>query len=433
MTPSQYSNTAKLLHWAIALAIGFQISLGFRLEELDKGAAQFWGYQMHKSVGITILMLSLIRVVIRFVHPRPALPVDSPWAQFLAKAVHFLLYAVMLGGPLTGWIVISTGKVKFPTLLFGVVPWPHLPLPQSFHEPGEILHTILALTAIGLLLLHVAGALRHQLVKDENILGRMVPGLGGTRISHGKAVLGVVVGLAAIIGAVAWAKLIPAPTNAMPPPAALPQADPDGDGDATPATDNVVAPKPPETDALPKPDDKSAQAELPTVAAPMALASWHIAKGGQLGFATTWSGTPVHGHFGRWDADVEFSPDVLDKSTVQVTVDLASVNTADGQRDEMLKSDTFFDLAAHPNAIFTTKRITHTGGDHYTAAGTLNLHGQTRPVTLSFTLKIDKGVAHVAGSTRLNRTSFGVGSGDYAATDQIPDPVSISFSFTAKS
>ncbi len=437
MTASQYSTTAKWLHWAIALALGFQISLGWRLEELDKGAAQFWGFQMHKSVGITILLLTVGRVLIRWLHPRPAPPADSAWAQFLAKAVHFLLYAVMLGGPLTGWILVSTGKVKFPTLLFGVVPWPHLPLPQGFHEPAEILHSVLALLGIGLFLLHVAGALRHQFSKNENILGRMVPGLGGDAISNGKATLGAGLAIAAVIGAMAFAKMMPAPVatpdvnlpKEIPAPGiapTLPEAHKvDPDGKEAPAPGNAI-------DAKDEKAKEVDEATSPAAVMPMKLSTWQVAKGGKLGFGTTWSGMPVRGSFGRWDADVRFSPDVLDQSSVKVTVDLASVNTADGQRDEMLKSDTFFNLAAHPSAIFNATRFTHTSGDRYTATGTLTLHGQTRPVTLNFTLKIDQGVAHVTGSTQFNRSSFGVGSGDYAKTDEIPDAVSVTFSFAAK-
>jgi polyisoprenoid-binding protein YceI len=122
---------------------------------------------------------------------------------------------------------------------------------------------------------------------------------------------------------------------------------------------------------------------------------------------------------------------MLEKSRITVRVTLASADTGDGQRDDMLKSDSFFDSLAHPVAVFTARRISHRGGDRYTATGTLSLRGETRPVTLTFSLKIDSGRAVVRGTATLNRTEFGVGSGEYAATDQIPDQVAVSFSFTA--
>jgi polyisoprenoid-binding protein YceI len=252
--------------------------------------------------------------------------------------------------------------------------------------------------------------------------------LGGASISKSKAAIGVGLALAAMIGAMAWAKLTPAPVggaSVTPPAAAQPGFAPapelDADGD-----------EPAEADKAKEEEEEEKEKETTAADKPATLADWQVAKGGKLGFATTWTGTPVNGSFGRWDADIKFSSAMLAQSAVKVSVDLASVNTADGQRDEMLQSDTFFNTAAHPKAIFTATSFTHKGGDKYTAAGTLNLHGQSRPVALNFTLKIDGSIARVSGSTSFNRTSFGVGTGDYAATNDIPDPVSVSFSFTAK-
>jgi cytochrome b561/polyisoprenoid-binding protein YceI len=431
MTPTQYSTTAKILHWLIALALAFQLSLGWRLEDLDKGAAQFWGFQLHKSVGITILLLTLARVAIRFWHPRPALPADSKWAQRLAKFVHGALYAVMLGGPLTGWAIVSTGKIKFPTLIFGVIPWPHLPLPNALHEPLEEMHELLAFVGALLILLHVAGALRHQFGQGENLLGRMVPGLSGVSISKSKAAIGAGLAIAAFIGAMALAKMMPAPVAPEVAPAAAAQPG-FAPAIAPPAKLDADGDEPAEAEEIKPEEVGTKEKETSAAEQPIPLTNWQVAKGGKLGFTSNWSGTPINGSFGRWDADIKFSPAMLAQSAVKVSVDLASVNTADSQRDEMLQSDTFFNTAAHPKAVFTATSFTHKGGDKYTAAGTLNLHGQSRPVALNFSLKIDGGTARVSGSTSFNRTSFGVGTGDYAATDQIADPVRVSFSFTAK-
>jgi cytochrome b561 len=191
----RYSRTAMLLHWALALLLAFQLALGWRLDGLVRGAAQFSGFQLHKSLGITILLLSLGRLAIRLWHRRPPAFADSKWAGWAAKSVHALLYVVMIGGPLTGWILVSTAKVKLPTLLFGVVPWPHLPVGRAWHEPAEGLHAALAWLFVALLVLHVLGALRHQFVKDENILARMIPVALSTRSA---AMVAAVLGIAAI-------------------------------------------------------------------------------------------------------------------------------------------------------------------------------------------------------------------------------------------
>ena len=113
-----------LLHWMIALALGFQLALGFSMPKDERG---FELFQLHKSVGITILLLSLARLAWRLTH-RPPPAVEGGFQGFLAKAVHTLLYVFMIGMPLTGWAVVSTSRIEMPTLFWGMIPWPHLPL-----------------------------------------------------------------------------------------------------------------------------------------------------------------------------------------------------------------------------------------------------------------------------------------------------------------
>ena len=140
----------------------------------------------------------------------------------------------------------------------------------------------------------------------------------------------------------------------------------------------------------------------------------------------------MEGSFSRWDAEVVFSPQDLPNSRISVTIDLASVDSRDGQRDDTLRGSGFFDVAAYPRATFRSSRITSRGGNAYRAAGTLSLHGQERPVTLSFTLDIDGDEAHAKGSALLSRTEFAVGTGEWADVDTIADGVSVTFDLTAR-
>ena len=162
------------------------------------------------------------------------------------------------------------------------------------------------------------------------------------------------------------------------------------------------------------------------------LADWNITPGGRLGFTAQWNGDAVNGSFGRWIGKIRFSPDDLPNSTIRAEVDLASANTSDSQRDDMLQGSDFFNAAAHPKAVFNAASMRHSGGNRYRASGSLSMHGTSRPVSLDFTLDIKDDVARVSGSTRLNRTSFGVGSGEWAATDQIADGVAVNFAFSAR-
>src|SRR5690349_19302725 len=147
----RYSNVAIALHWLIALALGFQLALGFAMPKDERGFALF---QFHKSVGVTIFLLTVLRLIWRFTH-RPPQAVEGGFQGLLAKTVHTLLYAFMIVQPLTGWIMVSTDPTGIPTLLYGTIPWPHLPLPDALNEPMEEAHEIIAWTGAALILLHV--------------------------------------------------------------------------------------------------------------------------------------------------------------------------------------------------------------------------------------------------------------------------------------
>jgi cytochrome b561/polyisoprenoid-binding protein YceI len=417
----RYSRTAMLLHWALALLLAFQLALGWRLDGLVRGAAQFSGFQLHKSLGITILLLSLGRLAIRLWHRRPPAFADSKWAGWAAKSVHALLYVVMIGGPLTGWILVSTAKVKLPTLLFGVVPWPHLPVGRAWHEPAEGLHAALAWLFVALLVLHVLGALRHQFVKDENILARMIPVALSTRSA---AMVAAVLGIAAIGAAYVGGDAISFSTQssqqkiATAPVVIVPEI----------AKSDIAA----EAAKIDGETKVKEEAELAKSDTREQLVDWVITPGGRLGFTAQWNGDAVNGSFGRWTGKVRFSPDDLPNSTIRAEVDLASTSTADSQRDDMLQGSDFFNVAAHPKAVFNAASMRHLGSNRYRASGSLSMHGASRPVSLDFTLDIKGDVAKVSGLTRLNRTSFGVGSGEWAATDQIAESVVVNFAFSAR-
>jgi cytochrome b561 len=183
MTPVRYSKTAMILHWGIAAAIAFQIGLGESVAHSPPGSGKWDVAQFHKTVGITILLLTLARVAVRMVKPRPPALGDKSWAQKLAGWTHFGLYAFMILAPLTGWLAASTSRFAVPTDLFGVVHWPNFPFvsgmeadaKHDLHEAMETVHGALAKLGFGLLVLHVVGALRHQFLLKEALLERMLP------------------------------------------------------------------------------------------------------------------------------------------------------------------------------------------------------------------------------------------------------------------
>lgn len=419
--PARYSSAAILLHWVLAALLLFQLSLGWRLERLAN-VPQFIAFQLHKSIGILILLLSLARLGIRLAVPRPAPVAASPALSFLASATHALLYVVMIAGPITGWIMVSTATVRVQTLLFDLVPWPHLPLGHGWHEPAEVAHAVIAWLFVALVVLHVAGALRHHMLRDD-LLGRMMP---RAVTSRRNLTIGALVALLGCGVALAAAKIWPFPA---PPPRTAPDIELTVamGADADEALANATAALPAPANAASEEQQAAEETETAAAATP-----WRVQAGGKLGFRADYSGMPIEGSFKRWDADIVFDPEDLPGSTISVTIDLASVDSADSERDAMLASDSFFNVAAHPHARFRSSRITHRTGNAYRAAGSLTLHGQSKPVTLDFTLDIKGDEAKAAGTATLSRTAFGIGSGQWSSTDDIKDAVAVTFSFTAK-
>ncbi|NBC95167.1 MAG: hypothetical protein GVY27_02295 [Deinococcus-Thermus bacterium] len=152
----------------------------------------------------------------------------------------------------------------------------------------------------------------------------------------------------------------------------------------------------------------------------------------RLGF-TAFQGGAFQGRFTDWQADIAFSPDALDQSQVTVTVNLASIETGSSDRDSTVVDDAWFDVDAHPRAVFeaTTFR-TADGENAYEAVGDLSIKGVTREVVLPFTLAIDGDTATVEGGFTLDRTNWNLGTGDWSTEELVGFPVEVEVSLVAQ-
>jgi cytochrome b561 len=188
MAVARYTRTAMALHWVIAALIALNVFLALTWDFYpDAGVRP--AINMHKSIGITVLGLAIMRLLWRFSHRPPALPAHhKKWEKFSAHGVHLLLYAIMFGLPLTGWIMDSAYKdaATHPMFWFGLFEWPRLPNvlamdPDSkkwVHDSFAQIHGNLALFLYFLVFLHIAGALKHQWIDRDRELLRMWPGRG---------------------------------------------------------------------------------------------------------------------------------------------------------------------------------------------------------------------------------------------------------------
>ncbi len=172
---TRYSPVAMAFHWVLALAIVLTFLAGLYMTSLPFSPQRLKYFNWHKWAGMTILSLSALRLLWRLSH-RP--PPDQPapaWQQFAAHATHNLLYVLFFAVPLVGWAYSSAAG--FPIVVFGLLPMPNFVQPDR--ELAALIkpwHGYLAYAMAALVVMHIAAALKHQLVDRDGLLLRMWPG-----------------------------------------------------------------------------------------------------------------------------------------------------------------------------------------------------------------------------------------------------------------
>lgn len=399
-----YGWVARFFHWTIAALIIAAICLGLYAGALPRGtqdqiAAIFAAFSIHKTVGVAVLFLAVLRIIwtLTQTKPRPLHP-NRKVEMFLADAVHWAMWAGMIIMPLTGWIVHSAAPGGFSRIL-----WPfgqRLPMvPESaalaerfgsFHETGW---WVLA----GLIVLHVAGAIKHALIDRDGTLIRMAGPHDRAPEPPADRPAPMLHLLAPIAALLIWGVTV------------------------------AVSYETPETGA----DLDAAQTEAPAPAlAPTAttIPTWAV-QSGALGIEVAQSGSPVSGQFGTWKAQIAYDPD-SQSGTVDVTIDIASLQL--GAISDSATGPDFLNASAHPQATFQGTITPAADGENtHLARGQLTIAGKTMPATLPFSLQIDGDAATAKGRINVNRLDYGVGTG-YADESTAGFTVKISFDLTAK-
>ena len=172
-----YNTTAKTFHWGVGLLIIGMLCVGFFMEGMDFSPLKFKVVTWHKSIGILILTLTVLRLLWRWVSTPPALIRETmkKWETVLALSTHYLLYTCMILMPLSGWAMVSVDDNPDPTIYGFTLP-PLLTTESKFWGGFfHSLHFYLAWALIGLITLHVLGALKHHFIHKDNTLRRMLP------------------------------------------------------------------------------------------------------------------------------------------------------------------------------------------------------------------------------------------------------------------
>lgn len=168
-----YSTTARILHWTTAILVLGLIPVGIALDSVPDGALKDAMFDGHRSVGVLVMVLTLIRLANRFSNPPAPLPADVPAAQRLIAALtHGTLYTLLIASPIVGWL--GSSYFGAPLNLFWLVTIPS-PFATDQHLAEKILdvHGWLGWITAGVLTLHIAGALYHGIVVKDGVLQRM--------------------------------------------------------------------------------------------------------------------------------------------------------------------------------------------------------------------------------------------------------------------
>lgn len=181
--PARYTDTAKLLHWVLALALIAALGLGLYMVSLSFSPQRLKLYNWHKWLGVSVLALSLLRMGWRLANQPPALPAAMQaamprWQHLAHHGTHHALYALFLIVPLLGWAYSSAAG--FPIVFLGLIALPDwVAASPELAELLKPLHQWSAYALAALIVLHIAAALKHHFIDRDGLLLRMLPGQRG--------------------------------------------------------------------------------------------------------------------------------------------------------------------------------------------------------------------------------------------------------------
>lgn len=175
MPAGAYAPAARWLHWIVAVLVLAVIPAGLVMTRLPSGAAQNQLFDLHRSIGVLILALAIVRVLVRVLNRPPGRPAGMPlWMWGAAEAVHYALYALILVMPVLGWLTSSAFGA--PVYFFGLFELPALSAKnEALSDLTGHWHVLLGYLMTVLVLLHIGAGLFHGIVKRDGVLSRMLP------------------------------------------------------------------------------------------------------------------------------------------------------------------------------------------------------------------------------------------------------------------
>jgi len=174
-TAEQYGSLSKFFHWTVAIMVVALLTVGFIMDDISDKALKMQVYNIHKLIGLSVLLLMIMRLLWRLNNVLPEYPPTVPkWARKAARATHDLLYLVLIIMPLSGWIMSSAAGHP-PHLGSWSLGIPGLTANKTLAQYGNSLHYVLAWAIPSLILLHIGAALKHHFMDKDEVLLRMLP------------------------------------------------------------------------------------------------------------------------------------------------------------------------------------------------------------------------------------------------------------------
>ncbi|MCP5180464.1 MAG: cytochrome b/b6 domain-containing protein [Pseudomonadales bacterium] len=378
--PSTYTEFSRLLHWLIAALIVLQYVLANLAENAPGDLAELAMLAKHKSVGMTILMLAIVRLGWRFRAGAPPLPATmSRWQARLAAGTHGLLYALLFALPLSGWLLSSSAA--FSVSWFNLFSFPDLVSPSKanthfYHDVHEVCAKLLFLLA----LLHIIAAVKHAVVDKDGVLRRML-----SWVSVGVFVVALAAGIL-LLGRHDNGATEPVHTSAGEPVA--------GNGLTLP---------------------------------PSTLTPWTVDSArSEIRFSGDQAGAPFSGTWPNWHGTIRFDPENLSQSQAEIVVDTATPATGNPDRDATMTGSDWFDSTRYPTATYRSADI-RADGDGYVAEGELTIRDMRYPLSLRFSYSTAHGEHILDGSTSIDRLAIGLGTGDWVDTSWVGQMVPVTF------
>jgi cytochrome b561 len=174
-TLHNYGTISRALHWLMAIGLIFMLGLGWRIENMEPSLSNLWLYGLHKSIGVTLFLLVLLRLLWHRISPPPPTISEgvSMWQLRVSKGVHAFLYLTMLAIPLSGLLASSATGIE--TVIFGAITLPQLtPISEAWETALFTAHGILTKLFVVSLALHIAGALQRHFIKRDRSLLRIL-------------------------------------------------------------------------------------------------------------------------------------------------------------------------------------------------------------------------------------------------------------------